>query len=58
MHAENFTATAISDADALGLEQPEGEQPEIDEALGDPPPQAANPIATVTTTASIPARGR
>jgi hypothetical protein len=58
MHAENFTATAISDADALALEQPEGEQPEIDEALGDPPPHATNPIPRATTAASVPARRR
>jgi hypothetical protein len=58
MHKENFTAIASTDADAPGLEQPEGEQPEIaefarfDEALGDPPPHAANPIPTATRAAS------
>jgi hypothetical protein len=55
MHAEYFTAIASSDADALGLAQPEGEQPEterFDEASEDPPPQAANPIPTVTKAAS------
>jgi len=58
MHTENFTAIATADADAPGLEQPDGEQPEIaelagfDEALGDPPPHAANPIPRATTAAS------
>ncbi|HEY4826552.1 MAG TPA: hypothetical protein VIH85_07280 [Solirubrobacteraceae bacterium] len=45
-----------SAADALGLEQPDGEQPAADEALGEPPPQAANPIPTVTRAASSGAR--
>ncbi len=31
MHTENFTAIACADADAPGLEQPDGEQPEIAE---------------------------
>jgi hypothetical protein len=55
MHPEYFTAIASSEADALGLEQPEGEQPETepsDAASEDPPPQAANPIPTVTRAAS------
>jgi hypothetical protein len=57
MHTENFTAIASADADAPGLEQPDGEQPEIaelaafDEAWGDPPPHAANPIPTMTRAA-------
>ena len=38
MHPENFTAIASTDAEAAGLEQPEGEQPELDEALGDAAP--------------------
>ena len=58
MHPENFTAIASADADAPGLEQPEGEQPAIaelagfDEALGDPPPHAANPSPRATRAAS------
>jgi hypothetical protein len=58
MHPENFTAIVSADADAPGLEQPEGEQPAIaelagfDEALGDPPPHAANPIPRATRAAS------
>jgi len=58
MHTENFTAIASADADAAGLEQPEGEQPEIaalvgsDDALGDPPPHPANPSPRVTRAAS------
>jgi hypothetical protein len=55
MHPEYFTAIASSAADALGLAQPEGAQPEterFDEAPEDPPPQAANPIPTVTKAAS------
>ena len=55
MHPENLTAIASADADAPGLEQPDGEQPAIarlagfDEALGDPPPHAANPSPTATS---------
>lgn len=52
MHPENFTAVASTDAEAAGLEQPEGEQPELDEARGEPPPQAANPVPRVTRAAS------
>jgi len=58
MQTENLTAIASAAADAPGLEQPEGEQPEIaglagfDEALGDPPPHAVNPIPTATRVAS------
>jgi len=55
MHPEYFTAFASTDADAPGLEQPKLEHPEIDEfdeALGDPPPHAANPIPRVTRAAS------
>jgi hypothetical protein len=58
MHPENLTAIASADADAPGLEQPDGEQPEIaklaafDDALDDPPPHAANPIPTATRAAS------
>jgi hypothetical protein len=58
MHTENFTAVASADADAPGLEQPDGEQPELaelaglDEALGDPPPHAANPSPRATRAAS------
>jgi hypothetical protein len=58
MHTENFTASASADADALGLEQPEGEQPVLaelagfDEPSGDPPPHAANPIPSATRAAS------
>jgi hypothetical protein len=58
MHPENLTAIASADADAPGLEQPDGEQPAIarlaafDDALEDPPPHAANPIPTATTAAS------
>ncbi|MGO9820173.1 MAG: hypothetical protein ACLPTJ_05920 [Solirubrobacteraceae bacterium] len=61
MQPENLTAIASADADAPGLEQPEGEQPEIaelagfDEAWGDPPPHAVNPIPTATRAASGPA---
>src|ERR1700689_1031981 len=55
MHTENFTAIASAAADAPGLEQPEGEQPEIarlaefDEALGELPPHATTPIPTTAT---------
>ena len=59
MHAEYLTALTSSAADALGLAQPEGAQPEterFDEAPEDPPPQAANPIPTVTRAASSGAR--
>jgi len=58
MHPENLTAIASADADAPGLEQPDGEQPaitglaEADKALGDPPPHAANPSTTATRVAS------
>jgi hypothetical protein len=58
MHTENFTAIASAAADAPGLEQPDGEQPEIaklaefDEALGDPPPDPANPSPRATRAAS------
>ena len=58
MHPENLTAIASADADAPGLEQPDGEQPAIarlagfEEVLGDPPPHAANPSPTATTAAS------
>jgi hypothetical protein len=58
MHPENFTAIASADADAYGLEQPDGEQPEIaklaafDAALEDPPPHAANPSPRPTRAAS------
>jgi hypothetical protein len=55
MHPENFTAIASADADAPGLEQPEGEQPELagfDEALGDPPPHAANPSPRAASSAA------
>jgi hypothetical protein len=58
MHTENFTAIASADADAAGLEQPEGEQPEIaalagsDDALRDPPPHPANPVPRATRAAS------
>jgi hypothetical protein len=52
MHAENLTALTSNAADAPGLEQPDGEQPALDAALGEPPPQAANPIPTVTRAAS------
>jgi hypothetical protein len=55
MHPENFTAIASADADAPGLEQPDGEQRELaglDEALGDPPPHAANPSPRATRAAS------
>src|ERR1700733_10462460 len=61
MQPENLTAIASAACDAPGLEQPEGEQPEIarlvgfDEALGDPPPHAANPSSRATRAAS---RGR
>jgi hypothetical protein len=57
MHPENLTAIASTDADAPGLEQPEGEQPELaelaefDEAFRDPPPHAANPIPRMTRAA-------
>jgi hypothetical protein len=58
MHPENFTAIASADADAPGLEQPDGEQPELarlagfDDALGDPPPHPANPNPRATRAAS------
>jgi hypothetical protein len=52
MHPENFTASTSNAADAAALEQPDGEQPELDEAVGEPPPQAANPIPTVKSAAS------
>ena len=52
MHPENLTAIASADADAPGLEQPDGEQPEIAETLGDALPHAANPIPTATRAAS------
>jgi hypothetical protein len=55
MHTENFTAIASTDADAPGLEQPEGEQPELarfDDALEDPPPHPANPSPRATRAAS------
>jgi hypothetical protein len=57
MQPEYFTAIACAATDAPGLEQPDGEQPEIaklaefDEALGDPPPHAVNPSPKATTTA-------
>jgi hypothetical protein len=56
MHPAYFSASASNDADAAELEQPEDEQPAIvdfdgfDEAFGDPPPHAANPIPTATRT--------
>jgi hypothetical protein len=58
MHPENFTAIASADADAAGLEQPEGEQPAVaklagfEEALVDPPPHAANPNPSAATSAA------
>jgi hypothetical protein len=57
IQSENFTAIASADADAPGLEQPDGEQPEIAELAGfdealDPPPHAANPSPTTTRAAS------
>jgi hypothetical protein len=58
MQPANFTAIASADADAAGLEQPEGEQLEIaelaefEEALGDPPPNPANPSPRATRAAS------
>jgi hypothetical protein len=61
MHTENLTAIASADADASGLEQPDGEQPaiakpaDLDEALGDPPPHPANPDPRTTSAASSPA---
>jgi len=61
MQPEYLTAIASAAADAPGLEQPDGEQPEsaelagLDEALGDPSPHPANPrprpTATVSSTA-------
>jgi hypothetical protein len=63
MHRENFTAIASANADAPGLEQPEGEQPAIaelagfDEALGYPLPHAATPSPRATSAAtSVPDR--
>ena len=53
MHTENFTAIASTAADAPGLEQPDGEQPELAGFDADPPPHAANPTPTVTRAASI-----
>jgi hypothetical protein len=59
MHAEYFTASASNDADAPGLEQPDGEQPKLaklrgfDEALWDPTPHAANPSPRATRAASL-----
>jgi hypothetical protein len=58
MHTENFTAIASAAADAPGLEQPDGEQPEIaklaefDEALRDPPPHPANPSPRAASSAA------
>jgi hypothetical protein len=60
MQTENLTAIASAAADAPGLEQPDGEQPDIarlaafDEALGDPLPHAAtpNPRATKATSSA------
>jgi hypothetical protein len=58
MHPENLTASTSADADAAGLEQPDGEQPEIvklagfDEAFGDPPPHAAIPSPRLRRAAS------
>jgi hypothetical protein len=55
MHPENLTAIASTAAEAAGFEQPEGEQPaseSFDEGLGDRPPHAANPIASVMSPAS------
>jgi hypothetical protein len=60
-HPENFTAIASTDADALGLEQPEGEQPEtdpFDDAPAEPPPHAARPIPSVTRARSATDRQR
>jgi hypothetical protein len=56
MQTENFSALASSDADAPGLEQPEGEQPEFDEGLGDPLPHAVSPTPTARRAASGAAR--
>ena len=58
MHPENFTAIASSERDAAGLEQPEGEQPELAEASGDAPPHPANPIPAVRKAASSTAHRR
>jgi hypothetical protein len=58
MQPENFTASASAAADAPGLEQPDGEQPEIaklagfDEALEDPPAHPANASPTAPRAAS------
>jgi hypothetical protein len=58
MHPENLTAISSADADAPGLEQPDGEHPEIarlagfDEALAEPPPHAGNPSPSATRAAS------
>jgi hypothetical protein len=58
MHTENLTAIASAAADAPGLEQPDGEQPEIaklagfNEAFEDPPPHPANPSPRATRAAS------
>jgi hypothetical protein len=58
MQPAYFSASASNEADAEALEQAEDEQPAIvefevfDEALGDPVPQAANPIPAAPTTAS------
>jgi hypothetical protein len=58
MQPENLTAIASAAADAPGLEQPEGEQPEsarlagFDEAWGDPPPHADNPSPAATRAAN------
>ena len=57
MQPENFNAIASAAADAPGLEQPDGEQPELaklaafDDALEDPTPHPANPIPRATTAA-------
>jgi hypothetical protein len=66
MQPENFTAIASADTDAPGLEQPEGEQPELAElagfaeALGDPPPHAVNasPRATRAANSAADRHGR
>ena len=61
MQTENLTAFASKAADATGLEQPEGEQPEFDEsdeATEDAPPHAAKPIPRAMRVASSAADGR
>jgi hypothetical protein len=62
MHVAYFSALASNDADASELEQPELEQPELvdlgefADAVGDPPPHAANPSPRATRVAPSAAR--